>query len=75
MLVQRSGLKDPAAAAEEVGLIPGLAWWVKDPVWPQIVAKVADAARILCCCGYGAGSTPSLGTSVEKKKKKKRTYT
>ena len=44
-----------------MGLIPGLAQWVKDPASPEAtaqvpdVAQVADEAWIQCCCGYGIG--------------------
>ena len=65
-----------------MGSIPGLTQWVKDPVLPQAVAKIADVAQIKCCCGCGVGwhyssnSTPGLGSSIchrcgSKKKKKK----
>ena len=37
-----------------VGLIPGLAQWVKDPALLRAVVKVADMARIPSCgCGVG----------------------
>ena len=35
-------------------MIPDPAPWVKDPVLLQTVAKVANVAQILCCCGCGA---------------------
>ena len=37
-----------------VGSIPGLAQRAKDPVLPQAVVWVADAAQILCGCGVGS---------------------
>ena len=46
-------VKNQHSLPEDANLIPGLAQWVKDPVWLQIVATVADAARILSCCGCG----------------------
>ena len=40
---------------EDVGLIPGLARWVKDQALLGVVVWVTDMARIWHCCGYGIG--------------------
>ena len=40
-------LTNPTRNHEVVGLIPGLAQWVKDLVLPQAAAEVADAAQNL----------------------------
>ena len=42
----------------DVDSVPGLTQWVKDPVLPQIAAKVTDVAQIRCCCGCSSDSTP-----------------
>ena len=40
------GVRTQCCLCEDVGLIPGLTWWLKDPVLPQAAAQVADAALI-----------------------------
>ena len=45
----------PTSIHVNVGSIPGLTQWVKDPVLPRAAVQVTDAAQIPCCCGYGIG--------------------
>ena len=40
---------------EVAGSISGLTQWVWDLALLKAVVKVADTARILCCCGCGVG--------------------
>ena len=43
-------VKNPTSIHKDSGLIPGLTQWVKNLVLPQVVAWVADVARIWHCC-------------------------
>ena len=48
-------LMNPTRIHGDVGLIPYLAQWVKDLVWPRAVVQIADVAQISCCCGCSVG--------------------
>ena len=52
-VVQR--VRNLTSIHEDMGLIPALAQWVKDPAVQQAVLQAADAAWIWCCCGCGVG--------------------
>ena len=45
-LLWLSGLRTQYSVQENVGLIPGLAQWVKDQAFLQAVSDVADVPRI-----------------------------
>ena len=51
---------NPTRNHKDVGLIPGLAQWVKGPVWLRSDVSVAVVQAGI----YSSGLTPSLGTSM-----------
>ena len=44
-------VKKTISIHEDVGWIPGLTQWVKNPVLLQVEQKVTGVAWIWCCCG------------------------
>ena len=53
---------NPTGNHEVVGLIPGLAQWVKDLALLRVVVYALDVARILSCGGCAVGQPGNLHT-------------
>ena len=61
---------NPTRNRKVAGSIPGLAQWVKDPMWCKLQAWLGSCAALLWLLlllqagSWSSGSTPSLGTSI-----------
>ena len=78
------GLTNPTRIPKDVGLVPGLAQWVKDLVWHELWCRSQTrlgsgvAVAVMQASSYSSSSTPRLGTSTwcrcgpKKQKKKKK---
>ena len=53
-------VKNPTNIHEDADKIHHLAQWGKDPVLPQAVVQVTDAAWILGCCDCAVGLQQEL---------------
>ena len=60
VLAMAHWVRKPTRIYQAMGLIPGIAQWVKDLALPQAASYLADETQIPSCCGCGIGQQLQL---------------